>query len=446
MKSVIILLCHLPLLQASCAPGYQAQNISLAVLSDSVNHVIYTYDLGTHVTTPVAGTFGTPGYADGASSLLNQPFKAVLTPDGTGIVFADKLNMVIRKVDLASRSVSTVAGAKYTYVYGVTTTEATALDGAGSAASFYQPEYIQFSSDGSRFLVSTESAATVRAVTYPGFVTSTVLGIATYPWGSTDGVLYQGGLFAGGTCTLSADGTFYLISDRVYRNIRKITISSSLVTTIAGARDGASNPGCDDGFDARFDQPVAQVSTSSYAFVVDVVGLTIRRIDLATYEVSTFAGLCETAGTADGIGTDARFTYPMDIAMSGSYLYVPDLARIRKIDSTTALVTSLTPPAVAGTYFVFIDIRISTSCAPCAAGYDCSNGVATPCPQHHFCPAGIATPCPGQSVTLATGATSYLGCQCPAGTYGQVTGPTTSNCTPCPVGKFCSPTATSCAC
>jgi len=419
--------------QPLCGQGYLGQNFSMAVLSDSINHMIYTYDLTTNVTTSVAGTFGTSGYVDGVNSVLNQPCKAVLTPDGSAIVWADSLNMVIRKVDLATRSTSTVAGTFYTYVYGVTPVELTALDGVGNAASFYRPEYIQFSSDGMQFYVSTEYFQTVRAVTYPGFATSTLF--QTGLWGSTDGILGAGGLLAGGACTLSVDGTFWIISDRIYRNIRRVDVASLQVDTIAGPRGGASNPGCEDGLDARFHEPVGQVLTSHYAFVVDRVGLSIRRIDLATWEVSTFAGFCETAGTMDAIGTDARFEWPTDIAMQGAYLYVSDMTRIRKIDSTTALVSTIKPatePSIKSVYFVYIDLRMGTRC--------------TLCPQNHFCPAGVSIPCPYPTITLGMGCGSYLSCQCPPGTFGQVTGPNASNCVPCPVGKFCNAVASSCMC
>ena len=190
---VFMLLIWVPCSQAQCSAGYLYHTASIAVLSDSANHVIYTYDVANNILTLIAGTFGIQGYMNGVNSLLNTPSKAVLTPDGTGVLFADTLNMVIRKVDIASRSVSTVAGTKYSFGVEVSTIQQTAVDGVGSAASFYRPEYIQFSNDSSKFYVSTGYFQIVRRVTYPGFVTSTILGTAMDTWGSADGILGAGG-------------------------------------------------------------------------------------------------------------------------------------------------------------------------------------------------------------------------------------------------------------
>ena len=252
------------------------------------------------------------------------------------------------------------------------------------------------------------------------------------------------GLMAGGSCTMSVDGKFWIISDRIFKNIRKVVVSSLQVTTIAGPQ--VSSAGCQDGFNARFHEPAAHVLTSQYAFIVDRIGLTVRRLDLGTYEVSTFAGLCQTPGTADGVGINARFTFPTDITMQGAYLYVPDVTLIRKIHTTTAAVSTIQPTAVAGTYFVFMDFKVSTTCTPCTPGYACTSGAEIPCSKNFFCHAGISIPCPQQTITLAAGATSYLSCHCPAGTYGRVTSATTSSCFPCPIGNFCNATATSCSC
>jgi len=188
-----VFMMWIPCLHAQCSPGYLYNTSSIAVLSDLANHVIYTYDVTNNILTPIAGTFGTPGYMNGVNSLLNTPSKAVLTPDGTGVLFADTNNMVIRKVDIASRSVSTVVGTKYTFGVEVSTIQQTAVDGVGSAASFYKPQYIQFSNDSSKFYVSTEYFQIVRRVTYPGFVTSTILGTVMDTWGSADGILGAGG-------------------------------------------------------------------------------------------------------------------------------------------------------------------------------------------------------------------------------------------------------------
>ena len=63
----------------------------------------------------------------------------------------------------------------------------------------------------------------------------------------------------------------------------------------------------------------------------------IRKIVITTGEVTTFAG-GSGAGYVDGVGTDAKFSYPRDIVTDGTSLYVVGWGdAIRKIDIASGL-------------------------------------------------------------------------------------------------------------
>jgi len=72
-------------------------------------------------------------------------------------------------------------------------------------------------------------------------------------------------------------------------------------------------------------------------------GQVIRRIDLATEEVTTFAGVPQTPEFANGIGSQARFRAPFGISGDGSTFYVADSANfsIRKVDAATGTVAQI---------------------------------------------------------------------------------------------------------
>lgn len=72
-------------------------------------------------------------------------------------------------------------------------------------------------------------------------------------------------------------------------------------------------------------------------------GQVIRRIDLATGDVSTFAGLSQATGFANGAGTQARFWAPLGISGDSSTFYVADSGNfsIRKVDPATGTVTQI---------------------------------------------------------------------------------------------------------
>lgn len=93
---------------------------------------------------------------------------------------------------------------------------------------------------------------------------------------------------------------------------------------------------------ARFRTPrgIAQ-DASGNLFVADTFNETIRKITPAGV-VSTFAGKADTAGSADGTGSNARFNRPHQLAFGpGGVLYVADQTNncIRKISSAGVVTT-----------------------------------------------------------------------------------------------------------
>src|SRR5215467_12055851 len=87
----------------------------------------------------------------------------------------------------------------------------------------------------------------------------------------------------------------------------KITPAGT-VSTLAGL---AGNPGSADGYgaDARFNFPVGiAVDTDGNVYVADQNNATIRKVS-PEGSVTTLAGLAGSVGSLDGIGTAAQFNY-----------------------------------------------------------------------------------------------------------------------------------------
>jgi sugar lactone lactonase YvrE len=122
--------------------------------------------------------------------------------------------------------------------------------------------------------------------------------------------------------------------------IRKIVIATGAVTTFAG--NGTSGFPDGTGTAARFAGPKGIAADGSgNLYVADMGNYCIRKIVIATGEVTTFAG--GTPGDAVGTGTGARFNQPCGIAAAGGNLYVADTGnnRIRTIVIATGVVTTL---------------------------------------------------------------------------------------------------------
>ena len=97
--------------------------------------------------------------------------------------------------------------------------------------------------------------------------------------------------------------------------IRKIVISTGVVTTLAGSTTSTSQALADGtGTSARFNYPAGGITIDgNKLYVADTNNHKIRKIVISTGEVTTFAGSAAgstTSGSTNGTGTSARFNKP----------------------------------------------------------------------------------------------------------------------------------------
>ena len=150
-------------------------------------------------------------------------------------------------------------------------------------------------------------------------------------------------------------GPILYVTDYYNQTIRRIEIATANVTTIAGSHglvgdaDQANPPG---GLAtaARFRSPFGITTDGTSLFIADRSNNKIRKIDIATGTVSTFAGpapLSRSSGYVNEIGNAARFRSPRCITTDGTYLYLTDGSNhvIRRISIATAAVDTVAGPA-----------------------------------------------------------------------------------------------------
>ncbi len=211
-------------------------------------------------------------------------------------------------------------------------------DATGSAARFNYPLAVAVDSAGNVYVADTNNN-TIRLVAAGGVVT-TFAGTAGSS-GTTNGTGAAARFNAPSGITIDSAGNLY-VADTLNHTIRKITIAGA-VTTIAG-QAGASGSADGVGTAARFFGPqgIAFDATGSRLYVADSNNNTIRKIDLLTNTVSTLAGLAGQSGNIDGTGSAARFNGPSDVAVDkNGNIYVADTDNnaIRSISSTGAVKT-----------------------------------------------------------------------------------------------------------
>ena len=131
----------------------------------------------------------------------------------------------------------------------------------------------------------------------------------------------------------------YVVDSNNHR-ISEIVISSGAVSTLAGSGNAAFADGT--GTNASFYYPFGITTDGTNLYVADSSNKRIRKIVISTGVVTTLAG-SGSAGSEDGTGTSASFDGPGGIIFDGINLYVADRNnnKIRKIVISTGVVTTL---------------------------------------------------------------------------------------------------------
>ena len=129
----------------------------------------------------------------------------------------------------------------------------------------------------------------------------------------------------------ATDGTNLYVTDYTYNLIHKVVISRGVVTTLAGT--GSSDSAIGTGTAASFNGPAGLSSDGTNLYVGEYSNHLIRKIVISTGVVTTLAG-SGTVGSTNVAGTAAKFNYPKSITSDGTTLYVADVLNhmIRQID------------------------------------------------------------------------------------------------------------------
>ena len=130
---------------------------------------------------------------------------------------------------------------------------------------------------------------------------------------------------------ITTDGTNLYVTENNNHSIRQIVISTGVVTTVAGTGSSGSANGT--GTSAGFNSTIGITTDGTNLYVAEKGNHLIRKIVISTGVVTTVTGT-GSSGSANGTGTSASFSLPMGITTDGTNLYVADQVNhlIRKIE------------------------------------------------------------------------------------------------------------------
>jgi len=349
-------------------------NVPNSVVSDGLGN-LYVTDLqddeirkvviATGVVTELAG--GNYGSADGVGT--NAQFQSFggIAYDGNGNLFVSD-NEAIRKIVIATGEVTTFAGS---------TTGGASVDGIGSAAEFYNPQGLACDGNGNLYVADSRNQEIRMISTLTGMVTTLAGSTAS---GSNDGIGTAAQFRNPGGVACDGKGNVY-VADKNNAEIRKIVVSTGVVTTIAGTGYAGDVDGI--GSAASFSGPADLVyDGNGNLYIIDTYNNNVRKLVLSTEMVTTVCG--KTQGSANGTGTAAQFYAPTSIAIDNfGNLFVADYYnnQIREIaipntyavtvtDGNGCVNTSYTHAASFSSPVVSINTNVISGSLFCAGTFD----------------------------------------------------------------------------
>ncbi len=287
-------------------------------------------------TSTIAGN-GSQGWADGTGTAATFYSPAGMTSDGTNLYIVDTNSSRIRTMNIASGVVTTLTGSSQGEVNGTL-----------SAARFIIPTAITFDGD-DLYVIDGVNSSLIRKINLFSSQVTTFAGSATLG-NPVEGAVGTDARFryARG---LATDGDYLYVADTGNNVIQRIGIHIGVGESTIFAGNPASD-GTQDGpgATATFSSPLGLATDGTWLYVAEGSGY-IRRINLATREVSTLAGqYSDSPGIINGIGGEARFYQPWALILDGPNLYVADSGNnaIRKVVIATGEVSTLAASGLSG--------------------------------------------------------------------------------------------------
>jgi cytochrome c peroxidase/sugar lactone lactonase YvrE len=272
-----------------------------------------------------------------ADCQMNGPFGMVQDDDGN-IIFVDWYSNRIRKINHRTGLISTVAGQGFFRSDGD--------GGLAIDANMNGPYALKRDAAGNLF-VSDYFSGRIRRIAADSGIITTVAGNGIHANQGDGGPAPKAAIDVPLDIAVDPAGNIYL-SDWHRSVIRKVAAKTGRITTIAGSRrlkrgyNGDNRPATS----ARLNQPLGLATDmDGNLFIADFANHRIRKVDARSRSITTVAGNGEKGFSGDGgPATAARLRNPYNLTVDATgNLYLADAEnhRIRKVDATTGIITTI---------------------------------------------------------------------------------------------------------
>ena len=285
--------------------------------SEARNHTVRRVDLATGVITTVAGT-GAEGYSgDGGpavSATLNQIY-ALIIDANNDIYVVDRLNAAVRRIEAATGIITTVAGTGEPGYSGD--------GGPGNMAQLREPNDVFL--DGRRgLLIADIQDQRVRRLDLATGIITTFAGNGEKERAGDGGPAKQAGILGARAVCMDSKGNTY-ICEREGHGVRKVD-ANGMMSTFAGTGERGYEGDGGPAITATWNGPKAiRCDLQDNIIVVDTENHAIRRIDATTGTVTTIAGGHQGGDGDGGNATEAGLDRPHGCGVDGQgNIYIAD--------------------------------------------------------------------------------------------------------------------------
>lgn len=297
-------------------------------LDNRVRKVDVSGTIYTIAGTTVTGFSGDGGLATTAK--FDGSSKVGLDTAGN-IYISDYFNNRVRKININTGIINTVAGSSNTPGFSGDSSAAT-------SAKLFWPNGTVFDAAGNMYIAD-ESNNRIRKVDATTGYIYTIAGDGTAGYAGDSGLATAAQLRMPNEPVIDAAGDLYFV-DQANHCIRKVTMGTGIITTVAG--NGNQGFSGDGGLAtvATLNSPQGlAVDALGNIYIADRFNYRIRKVDKTTGIISTIAGIGTNGYTGDGgLAANAQLGTTSGLALDASgNLYIADdgNACIRKITMNT---------------------------------------------------------------------------------------------------------------
>jgi sugar lactone lactonase YvrE len=323
------------------------------VIADMMNNRVRRMAAATGLITTVAGN-GTESYSvenvPAAQAQINNPSGVAVDPATGDVLFADSTGHRVWRVSASTGLMTTFAGTG-NYVGlegdGVPANQAK-ITGPGALTIDPATGDVIFGEGGSGNL-------RVRRVSAATGLISTVVGAGS-GYGENIPALTAHLYAATGLAIDPRNGDLYIVEGSVNR-VRRVSAATGLIATVAGVWGPGYNGDNIPATSAYLNLPsgVAVDPQTGDFFIADAFNYRVRRVSISTGLISTYAGTGTGTGTYNGEdipATSAQIGEPVNVAVDPATgdLLIVDIytGRVRRVSATTGRISTVAGSGIVG--------------------------------------------------------------------------------------------------